>query len=321
MNHYNQLRYLYALSMFACFFSCKMQPSSNRSYDEYDSAKLYHLRLAPRSGSTYLYDLSNQQQVNFEVDDKKSEQLSRTTATISYHITSDTNRNTLFHTEYKKIHLYTKKDEVESDADAENSAFSSNPTERMLAVIKSAKIVVTVSPNGETVNISGYQQLGDSIINQLDAGDERVRQVLQQQWKKSIENGLVKQNMTQLFKIFPDSAVHLNDTWKLNSKLDGEIGMTVKSIYKLKAINSEIGIIEARGTITGDNTANGLFGSSGATINDLKGDQQAELEMESKTGMILNGTIKGSVTGNMIVMGKEVAIKIKTILKITGARK
>jgi hypothetical protein len=93
-----------------------------------------------------------------------------------------------------------------------------------------------------------------------DAHDTKAIQAARAQWEQQIGNGLVKGNLDQLFKVFPDSAVHLRDEWKITSKQEGEIGLIVKSTFKLKAVNNDIAIIEVQGTITSDNSSANVMG-------------------------------------------------------------
>ena len=96
--------------------------------------------------------------------------------------------------------------------------------------------------------------------------------------------------------------------------------MLVKNSYTLKSINNHIALIEARGIITSENiAATSTFLPGGATT-DLKGEQQAEFEMETQTGMLINCRIKAKVEGTIHVLGREVPITIETSAKIKGER-
>ena len=51
---------------------------------------------------------------------------------MSYLIQKDTAGNYIFNISYDKVKLYTKNNGIETDADAENAANSSNPVDKML---------------------------------------------------------------------------------------------------------------------------------------------------------------------------------------------
>jgi hypothetical protein len=300
--------------------SCKIQPDSDRDYDKFDPDKTYKLQLNPATGSAYYYDITNESETKLEVDDKRVNNETKTTVGVNYTISRDSAGDFLFNTVYNKVHFYTKSGDIETDMDADNAAFSMNPAEKMLGILKDANIVATVSPSGEIKNVSGYKEMGDKIMAGFAANDINSKNIVQDQWEKLIGDGLIKKNMDQLFKIFPDSAVHLRDTWKLNSRQDGEIGLNVKTTYTLKAINSEIAIIGAKGKITSDNNATNEMGYGGVTTN-LTGEQLGEFEMEAKTGMLIRCNIKINVEGTIEVMGREIPVIIKASNKIEGRKK
>ena len=141
----------------------------------------------------------------------------------------------------------------------------------------------------------------------------------QQQWEKTVGKEVVKNNLDQLFKVFPDSAIHIGDTWKINSTQEGELPMTIKSIYTLKAINDDIAIISAEGILTSNGASNSVMGYKDATAV-LNGEQKAEFEIETKTGMLINGRITTKVDGKLQMMGREIPVKIKSSVKMNGKK-
>ncbi len=126
--------------------------------------------------------------------------------------------------------------------------------------------------------------------------------------------------MDQLFKIFPDSSIHLHDTWKLNSTEGGEIPMNIKTIYTLKAINNDIAIVSSEGIIKSDKSSNSVMGYTQVAAN-LKGEQKDEFEIEAKTGMLISSRITATIKGNLQVMGRGIHITIKSSIKMSGKKK
>jgi hypothetical protein len=305
----------------ALFFivSCKTGPDSNRDYDKYDPDKTYKLQLNPSPGSSYYYDITNETEIGIEVDGKDAENINKSNTGIRYKIDKDSSGNFLLTMQFDKIHIYTKNNGTEKKADAGNGIMSVDPVEKMLAMLKDATLTSTVSNTGKIRNVTGYKELGEKILAAFPATDDNTKIALESQWDKVIGQGLLRKNLDQLFQIFPDSAVHLRDTWKLTSKQEGDLNMTVKNVYTLKAINSDIAIIESEGKITGDNAETGLMGH-GATVISLQGGQQGEYEMEAKTGMLISSRIKADVKGTIRMMGRQVPVRIKTSVKMNGKK-
>jgi len=299
------------------FISCKLQPDSDRNYA--DKSKIYKLTLNPPKGSTYYFEVNNEYSLKMKVDDKKTENSNKSNFGTYYEISKDTAGNTMITLSYDKIHIRTKNGDNESDMDIANAANSINPVERMLGYLKDAKITAIVSPTGETKSVSGYKELGEKIIANFNPNDENAKQIARQQWEKTIGQGIVKKNMDDLFKIFPDSAVHIGDTWRVIYQQSNDIPLKIKTSYTLKDINDNIAIVESDGVIYSDSTATAFLSFNSATV-DLKGKQQGQYEMDTKTGMLISCNIKANVEGIVEVMGREIPITIKTSLKMNGKK-
>ena len=309
--------FLFMVSVSAIVLSCKLQPESNRNYDSEN--KIYRLKLNPAKGSTYHYDMVNESEIEMEVEDKEVNTLNRSTTGINYIINKDSAGNFIFDINYNKVQLHTKNNDAETDIDAANALVSSEPLERMLGLLTKATIKAIIDSSGQVKSISGYKELGEKIIAGMNSSDVYSISLAKSQWEKMIGNGIIKKNMDQVFKIFPDSAIHIGDTWKMDSREEGEISLNVKSIFTLKTINDDIAIINSEGTITSDNIPSTLIGLSGVIAN-LKGTQKGQFEVETKTGMLISCKIKADVDGNVKMMGREIPIDIKNSVTISGKK-
>jgi hypothetical protein len=320
MNH-TQLMKKNLLLFCVLFFiiSCKTGSNSDTNYPGINGTDEYKLSLNPATGSRYYYDITNESETKFEVEGKKVNNNSKTNVGVAYDITKDSSGNFLLNMIYDKMHLYTKSGDVETDMDADNSAFSMNPIEKMLGVLKNAKMTATVSPIGKIIFVTGYKELGDKIIEGFSNADINQKQIARSQWEQVIGEKLIKNNLDQLFKIFPDSAVHIGAKWKLNSKQGGDFSMNATTFYSLKAINSDITVIKSEGEIVSDSTANTLLGYNNVSTN-LRGSQQGEYDMETKTGMLINCKITARVEGTIQVLGREIPVVIKTSVKMNGKK-
>lgn len=310
--------YVSILSVLLIAVSCKLVPDSNRNYDEYNPDRIYKLQLNPESGSSYYYDISNETEVTLELDKKEVENINKTNVGVIYKVNKDSSGNLIFTTQYDKLTLYSKNGDTETQADASLAATSFNPIEKMLGDLKEATIVATISPGGDIKNVSGYKEVGDKIMTRFAPNDVAGRNMAQAQWAK-LSEGLIKKNMNELFKVFPDSAVHVGDTWRLSSKQEGDFKMNNTNSFTLKAINNDVAIIASHGKLKSDDIMSNVMGYGDVTTA-LKGDQEGEFEMEAKTGMLINCKISADIKGTIIVMGREVPVKISNVIKVKGKR-
>lgn len=295
--------------------SCKINPDSDRNYA--DRSKIYKLHLAPTAGSKYYYNVSNQSEILVEANNENAKSVNKSTAGISYEIKKDTSGNSLFSIHYDKLHIYTKKGDIETDADASNASTSIDPLEKMLGDLTGAEMSATVNSKGDIISITGYREIGNKIFSDLNFADQETKNIARQQWEKVVGDGIIKNNMNEMFRIFPDSAVHPGDTWKLSSN---QSGFQVKNTYKLKTINNDLAIVESEGIISAsDSSFSDLTGLANLP-GEFQGDQAGEYEIESKTGMLLIAKIKATIKGTITLAGNEIPISVRTSVNIEGRR-
>jgi hypothetical protein len=297
--------------------SCKTRPGSDSRYPGREDV-LYELRLSPSPGSEYHYDITNQTEYKLQVGEKKVDNLNRSVAGIEYSVNKDSAGNFLFNVGYDKIHLYSKNDDIETDLDADSAAVSVNPSEKMLGVLKQTKFGTVMSPKGDQRSATGYDDLKAKVMTAFGPGDAYSKKVAETQWDKQVRDGLLKKNMDQFFKVFPDSGVHVGDQWEINSVQQDQINIHVHTQYKLRKIEDGIASISLEGTMLSDSSVGNMSGYDFTA--DFKGKQEGELELEAKTGMLVSSNIAGEMEGTLTVMGRQVPVNIHTSMKAKGRK-
>ena len=294
--------------------SCKISPDSNRNYAE--EKQLYKLFLNPAEGSKYHYDIRNETVLTVELDGKSIINKNVTTVGINYEIHKDTAGNFILHSTYDNIRLHSQAGDEKTDIDADNASFSVNPVEKLLASLKAAHIFLTISPSGELKASTGYEEIANKVVNDFVANGQMATRI---ELEKLIRQKVVDKNADEIFKIFPDSAVHIGDEWKLTRSEISDVNLIVKTVYKLKELNNSLAIIDAEGQITSDSTSANFLGYENAASN-LKGKQQARYSIETKSGMLYSGKIKASIKGELNLLGRLVDITISRSVDIQGRR-
>jgi len=298
--------------------SCKTHPDSARRYEDNDPKRVYHLRLNPAVGSKYTYTITKGSEFELEVDGKKVNNKSRSTMDITYTIGRDSVGNILMNMAYDKVHLYTKNGDKETEMDADNAATSDDPVEKMLALLKGANIQAVLTPGGEMISLNGYDSIKAKVLAVFSPGDVYMKQAAGKQWDQRIKESLIRGNMDQFFRIFPDSAVHVGDRWKLNNTQNDQIALTSQGSYQLKSIEDGTAVIHSEGRITADSAKGEMNGYQVAS--NLKGDQQGEFDMEAASGMLLRGFVDSKMAGTLQVLGRDIPVTISTSLKMEGRK-
>lgn len=296
--------------------SCKMMSGEDQTIANPENT--YNIVLNPEPGLHYNYAVSTNTEMEMEVDDKKINNKNESIVEMNYGIEKDSTGNFVFTLTYDKVHLNIKNGDTETEADMANANFPLNPVEKMLGALKNANLQATVTSTGELKQLAGYKELSQRLMSGLDTTNAYVKETAQKQLDKIVGDGMVKSNLDQLFKIFPDSAIHVGDKWKLVAKQSGDFILNVTGFYELKDINQDLAIIHSKSDMESDNTPLAMMGS--AVIPNLKGKQNGEYEIEAKTGMVINATVRSEIKGTIQTMGKEIPITIETTQIIKGRR-
>jgi len=298
--------------------ACKISPGTSEHYESYDPSKSYKLMLTPDSGSKYYFLINNETRIKTEYEDKKTDNVNRTTNGVYYKIDKDSVGDYLFHITYDSVHIYTKNKDNETDLDMSNSSSTMDPVEKMLGILKNANVTATISPKGEIKQVNGYDEMTGKIMESLTNTDRNTKELAMQRWRQLIDKGLIKKNMEQLFSVFPDSSIKIGDQWKLASHSGSDIGMNLKSIYTLKAMNSQFTLIQSEGKMDSDTSTLDVMGFP--VLAKLKGSQQSEYQLDTKTGMLISSEVKARFEGTLEVMGKEIPIDIYSSVTMEGKK-
>lgn len=181
---------LLLIPLIAGISSCKFGSSSDRLAAENAGARAFQLRLAPQQGGKYAYDISSRTEYNFEAEGKKFDNLSKIDAAVDYTIERDSVGDCLFHIRYRKLHIYSKNGNAESDLDAANAANSGDPVEQLLGYLKDATIVATLSPTGQVKKVDGFREMYEKFMGQFGAGNAyAVAAELETEWRDRDEYG------------------------------------------------------------------------------------------------------------------------------------
>jgi hypothetical protein len=294
--------------------SCKMHPLGTGS--DPGENKTYRLRLNPPAGSSYHFQIRNEQRLKEEVEDKVIRNEKTTDVGAVYAFSRDSAGNIVLSLTYDQIKMRTKDGDDVTEQDAANGVNSIDPMERMLALLKAAHVVATTTTAGDINSVVGYQEVASQMLAGINTSlGEKTKAQLQ--WRQLVEQGIIHKNMEQ-FRLFPDSAVHVGDKWKIFSRETDDLTFDVKSFFTLKSIQDGLAKIETRGEIATDSTATGVMGVSVAP--DLKGTQEGGYIVDIRTGMLVGAEINSEIEGTMQVAGRDVKVNIKTMVKIVGQK-
>jgi hypothetical protein len=322
MNLKSLLIFSCTLFLFSCQPSSKDKKSASKSSNEdlntpdNTNNVSYNAHISFNDHSQYVYSIVNETAIELKVNDKTVDVLHKSDVGLIYDVQKDSAGNFVLNLRYDKIYLFTKNGDNEVELDAAHSAATLDPTERMLGLLKNAKISATINSTGKVLAINGYKELGEKILASFN--DENARNMAKAQWEKVVGEGMIKKNIEQLFSVLPDTTKKVGDVWKRNTLQKGEIDMNVSSTFTLKEIDGGIATIESEGEMSSEPGESNVMGYT--VTNNFQGNQQGEFEVETQTGMVLKNNTTSRLKGAMQLMGKEVPVTMKTTITMKGKK-
>lgn len=92
---------------------------------------------------------------------------------------------------------------------------------------KGASFYMTVTPNGAIKTVAGIDKMLDNMAARMTKDTSQVKQI-KNALSKQFSNEVMKQTMESSFKIYPDRAVKIGDSWTVDTKM--QMGMPIETI-------------------------------------------------------------------------------------------
>lgn len=125
-----------------------------------------------------------------------------------------------------------------------------------------------------------------------------------------ISQELVRKNIKQFFSGFPDSLIHMSDSWKKETKEDSLLGFSFTTTCTLQDVNSEMALFSVNGGLECRGGTANLLGYN--FISDLHGEQSGTYSVNTKTGLVIRSHLTSIIKGTIKIMGREATRSDKT---------
>lgn len=300
-------------SPFLCFslviFSCK-------NIDHHDNSKKYHFDLHVSTGARYYFNINTETATKVSVMGKDMESVNESEIGLIYEVVNSTADSILVKVTYDKLHLGVKNKAGEQEINTDNAGHSFDKMEKQLGAVKGSSMNIVLNSKGDILRVEGGKEIADKLLSTttLDAATQnRNRELLD----KFIGDEFVKNNLAREFKLFPDSAVAVGDTWQMKSILPAELKADAVTKFTFEDLTNKLATVKSAAEINTDSKTS-VMGNE-VTMN-TKGKQEGHFETDALTGLLMNGQSTTTMEGNFLVMGKDVPVSIKVTKHITGKK-
>ncbi|MBL7738013.1 MAG: hypothetical protein JNK14_02255 [Chitinophagaceae bacterium] len=224
-------------------------------------------------------------------------------ATHTFRVTNTTEDNHTLHHDVKKITFkfdgMGQKRSFDSDNAKDMEGFFGAPVKDILG--KSYDMII--DPSGKALIIKPEKI-------ELAKYDDRLAIVFNM--LKDVTNVVYppKKNEASFFKVLPDTAVGINDTW---SEISDTEGGKMTTVYKLSAITDSTIIVDLAGK-SSSVTKTEMMGTSMVTT--TSSNYTGKIIADKATGIIREKTITTESTGSTEAMGGNMPVTAKTTITI-----
>lgn len=249
------------------------------------------------AGSAYMYTMDARQTIRQEVAGMKTEMDQQMKLESSYTVSAAGDDKRLS-VNYDRFYIHSKSNGMSMEYDSGDS--TKQPPELAGAGnIVNHPFSIIVNSKGEILKV---EPVSDQTATAAGYDDSTIRQM-----------------MEQSLNIYPDKPVNIGDTWERTYRTNiGFMDMQVASKYKLVSVANEVAHLEVNAVISSE--PGGAAAMQGMKM-EMNGTQKGTMDIDLKTGLILDSKFTQDVKGKMSMSGTEIPLELTSETRILGRMK
>lgn len=196
----------------------------------------------------------------------------------------------------KSIYMKSANEKGTNEYDSSKDIGKNDINSNLMTSLIGRAFTIKLTPVGEVKEIKGFDELIKTWTSNTTEQDSL---------KKLFGNDALKEQVEQMFKLYPDKKVNVGDKWTTDMSISSGIPMSIKTTLQLKDKKNGIATIDENSKIgmNGDKSVMD-FGGLKFKLN-LSGDQNGTIKIKENPGLITNREITQKITGTMSVEGNE----------------
>lgn len=260
----------------------------------------HELKFSPIVGKKYLLKQDTEQNIKQTLNGKDQNVQNKTTMILSFLVKNKIDQRIEMDVTIDRVIYSMKSEGMNMSFDTEKRPM---PVDNMIAKIfyelVGKTLNITISNTGEILSVLGSDLIFETIINGLNVPNQAARKQLKGSLNNVIGEKAFKGNLGMITYIFPDKPVAVDGKWENKTMLEQMVPTQIKNEWTLQSINKDVAIIKGKSEIIADNVkplAN--IGKMETTYN-LRGTQDAIIEVDAFTGWILSAEMNNVISGNI----------------------
>ncbi len=181
---------------------------------------------------------------------------------------------------------------------------SADPTAQAFGALVGANFTMKISPTGETLGVSGIEEMMEGILDRLDTLGTSRDQLMQTLGQWFDEKGLA-QTTGLGTAVYPDHPIAVGESWSQETSGGGMgiVALNVKNTWTLRSRQGGVCTIEVRSTVQSAPGAAPMEMMGIQVSYDIEGDQSGTIQVDEATGWIIHAELKQNLKGKVAVEG------------------
>jgi hypothetical protein len=183
--------------------------------------------------------------------------------------------------------------------DSKNPPKQLPPSAKAFAALPGLGFKMTVTSEGAIKSIDGLDDMLAELLRRLDVADGPARANLQKVLTEQFGEAAMKQNMQNLFALYPPRPVAVGESWGRKLVVAKGFPLVIDGTYTLKSRDNGVAEIALDAKVSPNADAGGVDLGTGKMSYELSGTQRGSAKVEEATGWTRSLTTEQDVAGTL----------------------
>lgn len=262
------------------------------------------LVITAKTGDSYKYHTLTSITSSSEMQNQKTTNKQDTTTDFIVTVDNvDSEGNFTMNYKYDSI-------KFESDSNGSKQTFdssSSDSTDSSTSMYKSVigkGFTTKMTKFGEVTEVSGVDELLDSMIQTMDFGEDENKETniedAKENLKTSFGDEALKSIIQQSTKVFPSDNIKVGDSWDIDTSVSSIVEIDTKTTYTLDKVEKKIAYISVKSEYSTDASKPSDYMGMEMTT-DISGSMTGTITVDTRNCILSNGDMTQNMSGKMSV--------------------
>jgi hypothetical protein len=157
---------------------------------------------------------------------------------------------------------------------------------KMFSAIIGKPFIIKADEEGNVIEVKGFDALITSMVDSVALSEDQ-KMIALATMKGQFNDEEIKNQFAQALTIFPNKEVKVGDSWEKSYAVGGQMPSKLAATYTVKQIEGDHVTMTSKAKI-----------SSGGSETQISGDQDGNIIVDSKTGLVINAEFKQDIQVN-----------------------